>query len=360
MQEYDVIIVGAGPAGLGASIEARKFGARVLLLDENGRPGGQLYKQTHKFFGSSDHYAGIRGFKIGEVLLQTAKDLGVELQLNTKVWGIFPDLSITAVYCGKSLRCRAKIIILATGASENALGFPGCTLPGVMTAGAVQTLVNVQHVLPAENYVMIGSGNVGLIVSYQLLQAGANVKAVLEASSSISGYGVHASKIKRAGIPIRLRYTVKRAIGRNSLEAVEIVRLDECFNAIANTEETIECDGLCLAVGLSPRIDLAVLSKCKMLYSTFLGGVLPWHNEDMETSHPNILIAGDLAGIEEASTALDEGRLAGLRAANKIGLCASNTYIEQKSVIINRLVSLRDGPFGERRRFAKASIWRNL
>lgn len=357
MKEYDVIIVGAGPAGLGAAIEARRAGAKTLLLDENNKPGGQLFKQIHKFFGSKEHYAGIRGFRIGETLLHEAHEVGVEFQLDTKVWGIFPDGSITATNGEKSFRCRARYTVLATGASENALSFPGGTLPGVMTAGAAQTMVNVQHVLPGKEFVMVGSGNVGLIVTYQLLQAGASVKAILEAVPQVSGYGVHAAKVKRAGVPILLSHSVRRAIGTDALEAVEIVRLNEAMQPLPGTERVIACDALCLAVGLSPRVDLAHVSKCTLVYSPCLGGMLPWHTQDMETSQGHILVAGDLAGIEEASTALDEGRMAGIRAAYNLGYCSEAAYLEQKQQIMNRLDILRGGPLGEKRKDAKQAIW---
>lgn len=358
MKHYDVIVVGAGPAGLGAAIEAGRQGAKVLLLDENDRPGGQLFKQIHKFFGSREHYAGTRGFAIGRQLLQEAEEAGVEIHLGRRVWGIFPDGSVTAANDTESVRYQGSYLILATGASENALAFPGCTLPGVMTAGAAQTFANVHHVLPGQNIVMVGSGNVGLIVTYQLLQAGANVKAILEAAPKLSGYAVHAGKVRRAGVPVLLSHTVTRAMGDGSLEAVEIAQVDEHFAPIPGTEQVIPCDTLCLAVGLTPRVELADVSGCDLVWSGPLGGKLPRHNQHMESSRSNILVAGDLAGIEEASTALDEGRLAGTRAAYRLGLLDEETYEGRRAEIQGRLDRLRQGPFGEKRRRAKEEVWK--
>lgn len=358
MKHYDVIVVGAGPAGLGAAIEAGRQGAKVLLLDENDRPGGQLFKQIHKFFGSREHYAGTRGFAIGRQLLQEAEEAGVEIHLGRRVWGIFPDGSVTAANDTESVRYQGSYLILATGASENALAFPGCTLPGVMTAGAAQTFANVHHVLPGQNIVMVGSGNVGLIVTYQLLQAGANVKAILEAAPKLSGYAVHAGKVRRAGVPVLLSHTVTRAMGDGSLEAVEIAPVDEHFAPIPGTEQVIPCDTLCLAVGLTPRVELADVSGCDLVWSGPLGGKLPRHNRHMESSRSNILVAGDLAGIEEASTALDEGRLAGTRAAYRLGLLDEGTYEGRRAEIQGRLDRLRQGPFGEKRRRAKEEVWK--
>jgi len=358
MENYDVIVVGGGPAGLGAAIEAAKFGAKTLLLDENMKPGGQLFKQIHKFFGSKEHYAGIRGYKIGEKLLQEAADLHVTLKLNTRVWGIFPDGVVTA-YCEKqSMKFRAEMLILATGASENVLSFPGCSLPGVITAGAAQTMVNLYRVLPGRRFVVVGSGNVGLIVTYQLKQAGADILAVVEALPQVTGYGVHAAKVKRAGVKILLGHTVKEARGKKELEQVVLCKLGKNMELLKESELILEADTVCLAVGLSPRVELAALSGCRLVYSPVLGGMLPWHDENMCTTNPRILVAGDLAGVEEASTALEEGRLAGLAAVRKLGINLKFAAELEREMgqIKARLNKLRQGPYGAKRQLAKKEL----
>lgn len=356
MEKFDVIVVGGGPAGLGAAIHAARFGAKTLLLDENERPGGQLFKQIHKFFGSKEHYAGTRGFNIGENLLQEAAELNVNFKLNTKVWGVFPNGVVTAYSENKSLKFTGRMIILATGASENVLSFPGSTLPGVITAGAAQTMVNLHRVLPGKRFAVVGSGNVGLIVTYQLKQAGADVVAIIEALPKISGYGVHAAKVKRAGVKVLLGHTIKEAIGEECLEQVVICKLDSSMHPVAGSEKTLEVDTLCLAVGLNPRVELASVCNCNMIYSPDLGGVLPWHDEDMGTSNSRIMVAGDLAGVEEASTALDEGRLAGIGAVQKLGINKSTEVTKEIQIIKDRLTKLRQGPFGEKRQLAKEKI----
>jgi NADPH-dependent 2,4-dienoyl-CoA reductase/sulfur reductase-like enzyme len=360
MKEYDVIVVGAGPAGLGAAIEAGKAGAKVLLIDENDRPGGQLFKQIHKFFGSRDHYAGTRGFQIGENLLKEAAEASVETKLSTRVWSIFDDFSIAACSEEESFRCKGKYIILATGASENGLVFKNNTLPGIITAGAAQTMVNVRHVRPGDRAVVVGSGNVGLIVSYQLMQAGMDVAAIVEAAPGITGYLVHAGKVRRAGVPILTSRTVIEAHGDKELEEVVIAQVDEKFKPIPGTEQTIKADTLCISVGLTPRSELAALCGCRMDFCGSLGGRVPSHNESMETSKSNVLIAGDLSGVEEASTALDEGRLAGVHAALGLGLIEEEEGKKQERIIRDRITSLRQGAFGERRQKAKEQLWENF
>jgi len=343
MQKIEVAVIGGGPAGLGAAIEAGKRGAKTWLFDENYLPGGQLFKQIHKFFGSKDHYAGVRGFKIGEMLLEQAQAAGVNLKLNSKVLGILEDGSIAVQENDTFKTYHSQTVVVATGAKENALVFPGWTLPGVMTAGAAQTFVNVHRVKPGRRALVVGSGNVGLILSYQLSQAGIQVAAVVEAQKTITGYDVHAGKVKRLGIPILTSHTVKKALGTSKVEQAVVVKLDENLTEIPGTEQVFDVDMLCLAVGLSPRNELIRQFKCRTIYLGHLGGKVPVHNLFMETSRANVFVAGDVAGVEEASTALEEGRVAGIAAAARLGYLGQD---EAQSIIEEywqHLNSLRSG-----------------
>ncbi|MEM3462878.1 MAG: FAD-dependent oxidoreductase [Candidatus Bathyarchaeia archaeon] len=352
----EIAVVGGGPAGLSASIEAARAGAKVVLIDENARPGGQLFKQIHKFFGSKEHYAGIRGYDIGYQLLNETKECGVEVRLNTTVYGIFNGNVLGLLGGDGSSLLRSRKIVLATGASENPLAFPGWTLPGVMGAGAAQTMINIWRVLPGNRALIVGSGNVGLIVAYQLLQAGASVAAIVEAAPRIGGYGVHAAKIRRAGIPILVSHTVKEAFGDGKVEGATIVRLDDKWRPIPGTESSIEVDLICIAVGLEPRSELAWLAGCDFAYIPQLGGLTPVHDENMETSVPGLFVAGDIAGVEEASTAMEEGRLAGMAAAKDLGYIDEGKFEKMRGEINRRLRALRSGPFGSPRFEAKQRL----
>ena len=158
IRRYDMIVVGAGPAGLSAAIEAAKCGVKPIVFDENARPGGQLFKQIHKFFGSKEHKAKIRGFKIGEELLAEAEKYGVEVVLNATVVGLYPDKEITVKIGEEIKHFKGDSILVATGASENMVNFKGWTLPGVIGAGAAQTMMNLHHILPGKRVLMLGSG----------------------------------------------------------------------------------------------------------------------------------------------------------------------------------------------------------
>ena len=363
MIERDIVIVGAGPAGLAAAIEAAKAGADVLIVDLNIKPGGQLFKQIHKFFGSSAHHSGTRGFDIGTMLLDEAKQYGVEIWLKSTVVGLFPGNKVAVQRLSddggrQMVTLLAKKIIVATGASENVIRFKGCTMPGVMGAGAAQTMINVNHVKPGNKIVMVGSGNVGLIVSYQLMQAGCEVVALVEAAPKIGGYAVHAAKIARAGVPIYMKHTVKETIADENgcVKAVVIAAVDDSFRIIEGTEKTIEADTVTIAAGLKPSTELARLMHCAFTFNGVFGGWVPLHNRSMETSEAGIYAAGDVTGVEEANTALEEGRLAGISAAQAMGLIPDAQAEQLKDEVWSRLRALRLGPFGEKRLSEKEKI----
>lgn len=363
MLERDVLVVGAGPAGLAASIEAAKAGADVLLVDLNMKPGGQLFKQIHKFFGSSAHRSGTRGFDIGLKLLEEARNAGVEIWLQSTVVGAFPG-NIIAIEKGidggqkEVITLKSKKVIIATGASENVVRFKGWTTPGVMGAGAAQTMINVNHVKPGNKIVMVGSGNVGLIVSYQLMQAGCDVVALIEAAPKIGGYAVHAAKIRRAGVPIYTKHTVVEAIpGEDGTVCkVVIAEVDNHFNPIPGTEETIEADVVAIGAGLKPATDMVKLEKCQLTFNGPFGGFIPLHNDKMETSKSGVYVAGDATGVEEANTALEEGKIAGISAVESLGLISSKDAEKARIEIWGRLEALRMGPFGVRRQQEKENI----
>jgi len=356
--ETEVAVVGAGPAGLSAAIYASRFGANVMVFDENGRIGGQLIKQTHMFFGSKDHYAKVRGIDIGEKLVAQL-DKKVSVFTETPVVGYYSPYQLAVVKDHRLHRVQAKKIIVATGASENMLAFPNNDLPGVYGAGAVQTLMNVYGILPGRRVLMVGAGNIGVIVAYQLLQAGIGVAAVVEALPTIGAYQVHASKLRRCGVPILTRHTIQRALGKEKVEGATIVQLDKNWNEVKGTEEDITVDTICLSVGLKPTAEIFLQAGCRMVNIPELGGEVPFRNENLETSIKGIYVAGDASGIEEASSAMLEGRLAGLDAVEKLK-GKSKEISDLKAELKRSLKELREGPFGEKIRVGEEKLRREV
>lgn len=349
MINTEIAIIGGGPAGLCAAIAAASMGAEVTLIERSTKAGGQLVKQTHKFFGSEKQYASVRGIDISDILicdLEKYKDK-ITVMLEATVMGLYEDGVLTVEYNKKYIKIKPQKIIVATGASEKFLAFPNNDLPGIYGAGAVQTLMNVYGVAPGKNVLMVGAGNIGLIVSYQLLQAGVNVKAIIDAAPKIGGFLVHAAKIRRMGVPILTSHTVKYAHGTESLEKVTICELDEKWQQIAGTEKDFDADVMCIAVGLSPLGELLWQIGCDMKYVPELSGHVPVRNNELQTSVENIYVAGDAAGVEEASSAMVEGRLAGLCAAKSLGY-DDEAYDKNKMEALEQLDNLRSGPVGAR------------
>ncbi len=357
MINKDLVIIGGGPAGLCAAKMAAEAGQSALLIDRNPRLGGQLIKQTHMFFGSEKQYAKTRGIDIAAKLVNDVKEHAelIEIWEDATVVGLYPDKVITVLKQDKYLKVQSKAIIVATGASEKVLAFENNDLPGIYGAGAVQTLMNVYGVKPGNKIVMVGSGNIGLIVSYQLMQAGVKVMAIIEASPNIGGYKVHASKLRRLGVDIRTSCTIKKAIGKEAVEQVITVDLDSNWNEIPNTEKTYEVDAVCIAVGLTPMTNLLSMIGCKMKYVSELGGLVPVVNENHETSVENVFVCGDVSGIEEASSAIVEGYMTGLIACEKLGKTHPH-FSELMDDYSKQLTNLRNGPFGEKIRMGLKKV----
>ena len=347
MIEKDLVVIGGGPAGLSACKVACEAGMNVALFEGNFQLGGQLIKQTHKFFGSESQYAKIRGIEIAKILISELDETNTEVFLNATVVGMYKDNVITVYQNNKYFKIKAKAIIIATGASEKFLAFENNDLPGIYGAGAVQTLMNIHGVLPGKQVVMVGSGNIGLIVSYQLIQAGVKVKALIEAAGKIGGYSVHASKLRRLGVPILTNTTVKRAVGEGLLEKIITVKLDDKWEEIPGSEEEIYCDGLCISVGLSPLHQLLSMAEANMIFVNELGGLVPLKSCDYETSLKHVYACGDVTGIEEASSAMVEGKIAGLMASKNAGFIHPN-YNLLENELNNQLCVLRQGPCGEK------------
>ncbi|AFK23247.1 FAD-dependent oxidoreductase [Pyrococcus sp. ST04] len=347
--DADIVIIGGGPAGLMAAISAHDVGAKVVLIDENPILGGQLVKQTHKFFGKREQFAGVRGIKIARILEEEVKKRGIEVFLETSAVGIFQEGDkklVVGVRREKELiEFYGKAVIVATGAMEKAIPFENNDLPGIYGAGAIQTLMNTYGIKPGEKALIVGAGNVGLILAYQLLQAGVDVKAIVEAMPKIGGYFVHAAKVRRLGVPILTRHTILRADGKDRVEKAVVVQIDEKWQPIPGTEKEYDVDLIAIAVGLRPSIELLQQAGCQIRYIRELGGHVAVRDEWMETTVRGIFVAGDTAGIEEATTAMLEGKIAGIAAALRLGI-GEDRWVKEIEKAQRDLEEFRSGPFG--------------
>lgn len=358
----DILVIGGGPSGLCAAISGAKSGAKVLLVERSKKLGGQLVKQTHMFFGSEKQYASTRGFDIGEKLAKAVQNHeNITVLEDTTALGVYEDGVVTLEqrkgFEEGYLKVHPRSLIVATGALEKSLPFPNSDLPGIYGAGAVQTLMNEYLVKPGKRVLMVGAGNIGLIISYQLLQAGVEVAGIVDASSNIGGYLVHASKIRRAGVPIYTGHTIVKAEGNNHLEKATIAKVDQHWRPIHETKKELNVDVICISVGLTPSSAFFWQGGCDMVYVKELGGYVPKRNQYLETTVENLYVAGDSAGIEEASSAMVEGSIAGLASSRKLGY-VYDSYQEEIQELFQELEGLRGGDKGSHIRdgYEKAEI----
>lgn len=327
LREVEVLIVGGGPAGMAAALELGKAGADTLLIDDKPSLGGKLLLQTHKFFGSvEDSRAGTRGMQIARLMRDELTRFGsVEVWLDATAVGVFSDSIVGVVKGGIYRKVRPQKMLVATGAREKMLSFPGNTLPGIYGAGAFQTLVNRDLVRPSERLLVVGGGNVGLIAAYHAIQAGMAVAALVEALPQVSGYKVHADKIRRLGVPIFTSHTVVSASGKDRVESVTIGALDREWKVVPDSLKTYEVDTVLIAVGLG-EVD------------EFYHKAREWGME--------VYCAGDAREIAEASAAMFAGRIQGLKIAGSLGLYRGEIPREWEEK--EKILRSRPGPVLER------------
>jgi NADPH-dependent 2,4-dienoyl-CoA reductase/sulfur reductase-like enzyme/Fe-S-cluster-containing hydrogenase component 2/bacterioferritin-associated ferredoxin len=300
--EVQVLIIGGGPAGLSAAIELGSRGVDCLLVDDKHRLGGKLVLQTHRFFGSIEAvYAGTRGIDIATKLEDQVRQFSsVKIWLQSTALAVFSDKKVGILKEGRQyVLVKPQILLVAAGAREKSLAFPGNDLPGVYGAGAFQTLVNRDLVRPTDKLFIVGGGNVGLIAGYHALQAGIQVVGLVEVMPECGGYKVHKDKLARLGVPIMTSHTILRADGKESVESVTIAQVDEKFRPIKGTEKTFACDTVLIAIGLDPVNEFYIKAK--------------------EFDLP-AYAAGDAEEIAEASAAIFSGRIRGLEIVKKLGL----------------------------------------
>ena len=299
--EVQVFVIGGGPAGICAAIELGRLGVGVLIVDDKQELGGKLSLQTHNFFGSvADCYARTRGVDIGHLLAdQLAALPTVKVWLDSTVVGAYTDGKFGVAGPDGYRLVTPQTVLVAAGAREKSLSFPGCDLPGVYGAGAFQTLVNRDQVSCAEKLFVVGGGNVGLIGAYHALQAGIDVVGLVEALPRCGGYKVHEDKIRRLGVPVLTSHTVLRVEGEESAQRVVIAAIDDKFQVIPGTERSFEVDTVLIAVGLSPVDEL--LQKAREYGMT-------------------VYSAGDAEEIAEASAAIFSGKIIGRRIARDLGM----------------------------------------
>lgn len=329
----DVVVVGAGPAGMSAALAAAGTGARVIVLDEYAQPGGQFFKRTGSGFAVGPKHL-TREHARGELLRDRLRHPNITVLSRALVWGRFDD-RIMVAHEGRSIAIHGKALVIATGAYDRPVAFPGWTLPGVVTAGGAQTLAKSQWVKPGKRMLLAGAGPFLLPVALSLLRADVKIAALVEATRPtewlphlgslwgqwprFSEAWEYRSNLRQAGVPTIYGHKIVRALGEKHVEGAVIARVDSAWRTISGTEQTIEVDAIATGYGFLANIELAASSGCKLRFDAHARTWFVDSTPTMATSVPGTFVAGEVTGIGGSALALEEGQIAGLSAAQYCG-----------------------------------------
>ncbi|MFQ5858067.1 MAG: FAD-dependent oxidoreductase, partial [Anaerolineae bacterium] len=377
LKQVELAIVGGGPAGMAAAIEATAGGASVVLIDAYEQPGGHYFKPLPTAFQPA---AGDKDERRAELrsLMASASRLGVEVLTGTTVWGVFrgegpsPRRSSGQAFANRvdeghvgsgqpadiqqseekfilylhgpyPIRCVvAKYLILATGAYDRPMPFPGWTLPGVITPGAAQMLLRGQGILPGQRVLVAGSGPLPLAVGAGLVEASAHVVGVLDIASWWDGWrampqalwGQRARwreawqywrTLRARNVPILFRHAIFRALGEGEVQAAAIGKVDAQGRPLWHTQRTVDVDTICVGFGFLPSIALSRHVGCQHVYDASLDIYTPQHDDTMRTNVPRVFVAGDVAGVGGSDLAMLQGRIAGLSVLGASGHLSPET-----------------------------------
>ncbi len=338
-ERTQLLVIGAGPAGLAAAIEAAERGLSVVLVDENPVSITTMGDEVPLHFGQAmsaqarNRNAMMEAFIASEPLIEAAFEAGVDLRLGTACWGLYSNgpslgwLPGTVAGLNDDERCwmlAAQQVIVATGRRDMGLAFPGWEKPGVLGATAALALAGRYGALEPRRIVMLGSSTEALVTALALRDAGVVVAAIVEQADEIIGSPELAGRLKAGGTQLLTRHVVREATGRDHVEAALVSTVDTEGRAFG-PERSVACDGIVLAVGATPVIDLLDALGCRIAFQPQRGGYAPLVDGDQRTSLRNVFAVGDAAGLwsdktRDRSIAEAEGRCAAAAIARDCGV----------------------------------------
>ena len=329
-KSVDVAVIGGGPAGLASAISAKEHGAKnVLVLDRNNWLGGILPQCIHDGFGVEETGSSMTGTEYAELYISQAKKAGVEFFTETMVLNFDKKLKIKAVNKKDLMQIKAKSIILAMGCREKTrwnIQIPGTRPSGIYTAGVAQAFINLYNKIPGKNVLILGSGDVGLIMARRLKFEGANVLGVIEILPYASGLPRNVVQcLDDYDIPLFLNHTVTLIEGKDRLENVTIAQVDKNWNILPETKKKIKCDTLLLSLGLIPENELTENAGIEI--DEFTGG--PIVNQSYETNLPGVFACGNCLQVYDTVDILAKG------AKNAGKYAAEKSFSSNKTIKVN-------------------------
>ncbi len=334
MKDYDIVIIGGGPAGLAAAVSARQSGIdRILILERDKELGGILNQCIHNGFGLHTFKEELTGPEYAQRFISQAKELDIEYKLNTMVLEVGADKIVTAMNKDDGLfMIQAKAVVLAMGCRERsrgALNIPGYRPAGIYSAGTAQRLVNMEGYMPGREVVILGSGDIGLIMARRMTLEGAKVKVVAELMPYSGGLKRNIVQcLDDYGIPLKLSHTVVDIKGKERVEGVTLAQVDEKSKPIPGTEEYYSCDTLLLSVGLIPENEISRGMGVEM--NPVTSG--PKVNESLETNLEGVFACGNVLHVHDlVDFVSEEAAAAGRNAAAYVKECrdaAGNRKVE--------------------------------
>jgi thioredoxin reductase/bacterioferritin-associated ferredoxin len=352
-ETVELVVVGAGPAGLHAALAAADASVEVLVLDENPDIGGQIHRQPPYLEGASRGESDREAQGLFEAVRRHAR---IRILTSAQVWGIFPERMVAIAQGEHSRQLVARALVLCPGAYDRAVPFPGWTLPGVFPAGGALTLIKSQRVLPGRRVLLAGTGPIQFVLAQHLLAAGAEIVALLEGSRTrprwphlrqlmaaprpLAAGVAYLFRMRRAGVRTLRGHTIVRAVGDDRVGSAVVAQIDRQWKPVAGTEETLDVDAVVCSFGFVPSIELTAMSGCEHEYREAVGGWVPRFGPDMETSVAGVFVAGEASGVAGAVVAAEEGTLAGIGAARHLGRLSADSAALRGAKVRRRLQRL--------------------